>query len=216
MSQLKPDLYIGIVYKIIHKTDNSVPIYIGSTTEPLSRRWAKHRYVFNQLLSGKKNLRMSVHQYFEIYGFDSFVIVELERYIIADRRILLEHEQLWMDKLRAGIYSTAGVIPVICNDRNSFGLDKGKGVIRRQRYLQTDTYKAFVDRTRFKITCECGSIVARYYIGMHRKSTKHKQIMNTLSNRAFSEANEGVDVPSNNSLSNDHERGHIIVEIYKG
>ncbi len=120
---------IGFVYKVIHKSNNTILPYIGSTIQTLSKRMVKHRAGFNHWKRGKEGKCM-VYDYFEIHGLDNFIIIEIERYEVQDKQQLRAKEQEWIDKIKC------------CNKCNAYGSDILKKIKSDKKYKQTDKYKA--------------------------------------------------------------------------
>jgi hypothetical protein len=81
------------VYKIITDVNPEI-MYIGSTTQTLSKRMAAHRSVFKKWNVDNPNVRVtSIFPFFLEYGLENFKIVEIERYEIEDIQMLRKYEQ---------------------------------------------------------------------------------------------------------------------------
>lgn len=87
---------IGRVYKII--TNKSDEIYIGSTTQNLSQRWAEHKYEY--ISKRRPTKKSSCWDLFDKYEISTFSIQLIKEYEIIDRRHLDAYEQLWINKLK--------------------------------------------------------------------------------------------------------------------
>ena len=81
---------MGIIYKILHKTKPDI-CYIGSTTQSLNARWAKHL---------KRNSKCAIKSYMRKYKVINFDIIEIKRYDVCDAIHLRAYEQLYMNTIK--------------------------------------------------------------------------------------------------------------------
>ena len=82
------------VYKLINSIDNK--IYVGSTTQPLSKRLADHK------TSAKYN-RCPVHKHLNAIGWDTVRIILIETVICYNRDQLNQREQYYIDLLKPSL-----------------------------------------------------------------------------------------------------------------
>ena len=89
------------VYKLISSVDKK--IYIGSTTQLLSSRLAKHKD------DAKKKPR-PVHKHFNTIGWDKVRIVLIETVTCINREQLLQREQHYIDLLKPSLNKQAAYV----------------------------------------------------------------------------------------------------------
>ena len=143
-----------IVYKIY--SEKGPNVYYGSTTNKyLSNRKATHIYHYRLHKDGKSDIRLcNSFLLFDEYGIENCIFEMIEECNEEDR---YSREQFW-----------------IVTDENSINRNiprtkEEAKKIKRELDLQ---YQKNKDRTE-KIQCECGSIVLKYHIARHRKTSKH-------------------------------------------
>ena len=79
------------VYKLINSVDSK--IYVGSTTQPLSKRLMDHK-------NCAKNRPKPVHRYLNTIGWGNVRIVLIENVECLDKEQLIQREQHWIDSLK--------------------------------------------------------------------------------------------------------------------
>jgi hypothetical protein len=82
------------VYKIVDNTNNN--IYIGSTTQELSKRLATHRAVYRRNINGKSRNTLTS---FKILKNDDYQIILLENVVCNNKNHLLQRERHYIDRL---------------------------------------------------------------------------------------------------------------------
>lgn len=167
---------IGYVYKIIHRTDELVLPYVGSTKQGLSKRMAHHRNIYKSWLASNSR-RIAVFELFKEYGIENFIIVELARYEIKDRQELFKYEQEWINKL------------VCCNKQFAHGRDKEKikqyyqsekGKALWKRFNNKEERKEYArnyskKRLNDKFMCEiCNIETSKTHVSRHQKTNRHQ------------------------------------------
>ena len=85
------DYQNGRIYKII--SDATDKIYIGSTTQPLSKRLSKHKSDYKQYLAGKTNKTTS----YDLIELGPVQIVLIESYPCNNREELEKRECYYID-----------------------------------------------------------------------------------------------------------------------
>ena len=89
------------VYKLVSSIDNK--IYIGSTTQLLSMRLAKHK-------DDAKNRPYPAHRHFNTIGWDTVRIILIETVNCFNREQLNQREQYWIDLLKPSLNKQAAYI----------------------------------------------------------------------------------------------------------
>jgi hypothetical protein len=88
------DFKQGKVYQIINEVDDKV--YVGSTCNPLSKRFASHRAAFK---SKSKQFSSYFHRHARDIGWGTMDIILLEDYPCRNRSELVARERYWIDYL---------------------------------------------------------------------------------------------------------------------
>ena len=89
-----PDYSNSKVYKLINSVDSK--IYIGSTTQSLCKRLAKHKS------DAKKNPQF-VHKHFNTIGWDTVRIILIETVECSNKEQLMMREQYYIDLLKPSL-----------------------------------------------------------------------------------------------------------------
>ena len=148
----------GKIYKIINNETNDT-IYIGSTTQSLSQRYTRHNHkaphhkiilIENYACNSKEELCKKEQEIIE--QFDN-LLNKQKAYISEDKK-----------KDQYKIY------------RNN---NKDKVLIWKQNYRNKNKQK-INNYQNEKVFCECGCEIARNNLTRHRKTDKHKLLMEQL------------------------------------
>ena len=166
-----PNYQNGKIYKIID-SENKV-IYIGSTTEQLCKRYAKHKH---KAIGNK--------------------IILLENYHCNSREELLKKEQEHIEshenllnQMRA--FNSEEYWEQYNKEYSKKWYDNNKDKIleyqknydeNNKEYIseyKTQWYVKNKDKLLEKITCECGCEILKIHMVRHRKTKKHIKLMET-------------------------------------
>ena len=151
-----PDYQKGKIYKIVSfQTDK---IYIGSTVQPLYKRFSAHKKDYKRYLNGTCNYMYS----YEIIKYDDVEIILLEDYPCERKEQLHARERYHIESNIDKCFNHA--IPTrthkeyleIYNEQN-------KEKLQQQRKEQT--------------FCQCGGRYQRSAKSTHFKTTKHQDYM---------------------------------------
>jgi hypothetical protein len=162
-----------IVYKIFCKIEESVPIYIGSTTQKLKQRWKGHKKSFNDIKKGKSSKTISIHPYFEKYnGIDNFQIESLEQVKITGvRKDILKQirilEQKWLDKFRNESIE-------ICNKMKAY-LSEEQKKQQQKEYQNSEKIQAW---RKTHTDCPCGGAFDNTHKSRHEQTPQHQRWLN--------------------------------------
>ena len=86
----------GKIYKITaNMNEEEGDIYIGSTTQALSKRMVEHRKGYKQWINGKRTLTTS-YKLFQKYGIENCVIVLLENVCCQTKEELVSREAFFI------------------------------------------------------------------------------------------------------------------------
>ena len=91
---------IAKIYKITGPKDSS-QCYIGSTVQPLHKRYIDHKAGYRSWKSGRCPDNITAYKIFDSYGIDNCKIIELEKCNITTRSELLQREQYYMDQYQS-------------------------------------------------------------------------------------------------------------------
>ena len=171
-----------------HQTDD---IYIGSTAEErLSARMSKHRANYNRWLNGKHNYISS----YEILKYDDCYIELLEDYPCENKHQLCRKEGEYIRKMNCVNKLIAGrTIEECYKDNRQVRIEYQKEYIKNNKvkhdkyqkeYRSKDETKQYFKhyqktKGRIKVKCECGIIVCKYSLPVHKKTKKHIDYMNS-------------------------------------
>jgi hypothetical protein len=163
---------LGKIYKIwSYQTDK---IYVGSTCQRLSNRMSGHRRHYRRYQNGKYPFVTS----FEILKFDDAKIELIELVNATCRAEILAREGHYIRTLDCVNKRIAG------RDQKQYREDnKAKRVeydqrpdnkAKRAEYGRRPEVKA---KRSQQVQCECGCSISRGYISTHKKSAKHKRLL---------------------------------------
>ena len=177
------------IYKITNSIDDEV--YVGSTTQDLNKRLAKHCSNLRHQKTGK------IYDHMRTHGVDAFKIELIENFACNDQKELRLKEGEWIRKLGTLNLKMAGRTPKqyriehaeFCKSWNKLWRMENKEYDAMRKKKWTDANKEHVSEyhknyrekhkdelktfKETKILCECGCKIARANIAKHRKTEKH-------------------------------------------
>jgi hypothetical protein len=162
-----PNYQNGKIYKVV--SDNSSDIYIGSTTESLSRRMSGHRKDYNGYLKG---IRKYISRVKQIFDCEDCHIVLIEEYPCDSKEQLFMRERYHIENMTC----VNKCVPIRdIKEQKQLDYQKNKERYKQcaKEYRKTNVEKT-KERKHEKITCECGSIISRGALSNHRKSSSHR------------------------------------------
>ena len=180
-----PDYSKAQIYQLI--SDNGL-VYIGSTTETLSRRLAKHKYY------SKQNINITSIKLFEN---DTRVVIELiEKFPCNDIDELHKREGYWIRTLDCVNKCIAGRSRKEWFEDNPEYMKKWwkdnpeylkeytqknkEQLLKNHKRYREKNKEEIEERRKQKIQCECGSIVRKSDLYRHKKTQKHLNYINNL------------------------------------
>ena len=179
----------GKIYTIrSHQTDK---IYIGSTTQPLSKRLSYHKTQYKQYLNGKSNFVSS----YDILQYEDAYIELLEEYPCENKLQLCKREGELIrggncvnkriegrtdkqykeenkDKIKE--YYQQNKDKLDENHKDYYEQNKDKILEYNKDYYQKNK-DIILQRNKEKITCECGAYICQGEKTRHLKTQKHKK-----------------------------------------
>ena len=194
-----PDYSKGVIYTIRYKLDDSL-LYVGSTTQPLWKRWSDHKSDCYNEKSKAYNMKL-YHKMRDTNDINNWYIELYEKFPCNDKNELNKREGEIQRELKPCLnrYIAGRTIEEFKNelkeeikinhkiwrDNNP---DKVKATRERNiekkiecdknyRMNNTDKIKEYKSE---KITCECGCIMRRDCLSQHKKTKKHIELLNKI------------------------------------
>lgn len=161
----------AIIYKIV--ADDTPNIYIGSTIQPLYRRFSLHKSIKNN--TGSKIL----------FTYPNTRIELIERYACESNNKLREREQhyieinkdICLNYCRAHIQEEQKSI--VANERaKKHYADNKEHKLKRVKEYRLENLEKIKNRKQAVVICECGASVSRCCLSKHRKTNKHIELLN--------------------------------------
>lgn len=203
MPKTLPDYSKSCIYKLVHREDfNNDYIYIGSSTNFIQRK-CQHKLTCNNPNSKKHNVK--VYQFIrDNGGWDNWIMVQIEPFSCNSKKELETRERYWIETLKSKLNKK---IPTrtkkerLLDDPekmdkerlrsyNKYHNNKEKECNRKKIFYSKNKEK-YADRynkkkdeiqqhRNEKIICECGCVVNRGNIAIHKKTKKHQELMKYL------------------------------------
>ena len=185
-----PDYSKTSIYKIVCTDPNVKECYVGSTCN-LSRRKTRHKN--DCYYKDSKCFNYPVYKFIrENGGFENWTVIQLHEFSCENKQEKDKVEREWIEKIKPELN---GNVPAKTKEEykkyhNEYAkkwqkTDKYK--LYHEEYVKTDKYKKYQkdykstekykNSRKEKITCECGCKVSRGNKATHRKSLKHKKLM---------------------------------------
>ena len=192
----------GKIYKIYNNINDD--IYVGSTVERLCVRMAKHRATAKLYKYKSKN---KLHPAINEYGVDNFYIELIENYPCNNTEELRAKEGEWIRQIGTLNYIINGRTneqyrnehkEVISEKAKQYRQDhlqevrayeKSKNDANREKVRDQARNKYqkhqenILQQIKERCVCECGIDVNKHHIARHRKTDKHKRLMETKSHQ---------------------------------
>jgi len=175
------------IYKII--SDNSDRIYIGSTTLPLPKRLASHKYDYTDHLNNPRENKGLVSS-FNILSLDNVSIILLEEVNCENKEQLRARERHYIDLHRDVCVNKAR--PVITNEERTIykaEWNKKTYVPKPPRKIYTPEERKEANRKKclayqqrnkhIMILCDCGIEYSKSYKSNHIKTKGHLAFQNS-------------------------------------
>jgi len=167
------------IYKIIDNTNNN--IYIGSTTLQLNQRLGEHKRRYTYYLSNNENKKYNCSCY-EILKNNNYKIVLIEELNCKDKNELRYKERYYINSLDC-INKIKNPIRSI-EEKKEYEKKWVKNNPEKLKEIQKTYYEKvknkLCEKRKEKIICECGCEVTKVNISIHRKSNRHKLLMEQL------------------------------------
>ncbi len=161
----------GKIYKLLNTIDDEV--YIGSTTQPLHKRLSWHKQDANGMC---KTARVYTHM--RELGVDKFYIELIEEFPCTNNSMLTAREGTFIRELGTLNTVVAGRTRQEYQIENKQRLNEISAKYHREH--KEELNKKNRAYASVKIVCDCGSEMRRDSLSGHKKSQKHKDLMEQL------------------------------------
>jgi len=179
----------SVIYKLVHKNDqDNENIYVGSTTNFRGRK-LQHK----KSSSNPNEEKFNYHQYLYIRengGWDEWEMIAIETYPCKSKRELEIRERFYIETLKSKLNKN---IPTrtqkeyiqdnkekISERRKKYRQSIHTEILEKKKIYRENNHEKILEKQREIITCECGLTSCRGSMARHRKSDKHKKIMEEL------------------------------------
>ena len=170
---------------MIYSTESPVLLpYYGSTTQSLNRRLSNHKKDFKLWKQGKQtgcSSFMLLEQ-----GFDKVAIILVEDFPCNSKQELEIREAHYIKNNPCiNMQIPSGIVAESRQDYNKQyrQANRDKILEQKKQYRQAnqdkilEQNKQYRDKQREKIVCECGATVSRNSLARHRRTIKHKRLL---------------------------------------
>ena len=198
---MKPDYTNSVVCKIVCLDPNITDLYVGSTTNFTVRKYGHKNSCLNV---NNKHHNLYVYTFIrDNGGFENWQFVVVRRYNnIKTKEELLRKERKYIDKLKPTLnkhlplqtpaeYYVKNKEKIIeqvkeyrlenkekVTEYQKEYFQKNKDGIRQKKKEYRETNEEQIKRYKNeKIECECGCLIGRSNLALHKQSKKHKQLM---------------------------------------
>ena len=191
----------GLIYKLCCNDTNITDIYVGSTTNFI-RRKCTHKSACNN--ENDKSYNYHVYNFIRNNGgWDNWSMILLREYSTTNKKQLERKERKYIEKLGATLNShiPTRTKPEWYNENQDVIKEKikkynetNKEHIREQKKQYREANKESLSEQKKeyykenkeninklkmeKIECECGCMLRKSDMARHKKSQKHKDLMN--------------------------------------
>lgn len=199
-----PDYNKGQIYKIVDVGYNKC--YVGSTTQKLSDRMAKHRTDYKMHIEGKRKFDNTVYTIFSEYGVGNCKIEWIEDYPRKSKKELearegfyirntdcvnrciggRTHEEHYHDNkeritamMRQNYMDNKEEISAKRKQRRK---DEHENIREQEREAYQRNKKKKLSKNKERIECECGAEICFGAKLRHTKSNKHQQYLQSQTN----------------------------------
>ena len=157
----------GKIYTIRCEIDNNL-IYVGSTVQPLYKRWNEHK----RNASNKKEFK--VYNKMNEIGIDKFYIELYELHSCNTREEL--------NKREGELIRQIGTLNTVMSGRTKpeYYIDNKEKMNTKDKIYYNENKSDISERKKEILTCSCGCCVVKNHIARHMKTKKHIDLMNNI------------------------------------
>jgi len=181
MPKLPIDYSRSLIYKLCCNDINIKEEYIGSSTD-LTRRKSTHKECCNNPNSQSYNLKV-YRCIRENNGWDNWSMILVESFPCENKLELRKRERYWIETLKPTLNScipTRTMIEWRDEYNKQYYINNADIEKERQKKYYTNNIEKIKKNNKEKITCECSAIVCKIHITRHRKTDKHKKLLQQI------------------------------------
>jgi len=209
-----PDYQKGQIYTIRYRLDDSL-LYVGSTTQPLHKRWSEYKRHYDKLNRGCytmlvcqkmretndiKNWYIELYENFSCNNKSELSKREgeIQRELKPNLNIRIENrtqkeyrednkeklaklnkEYYENNKEKIKEYLKNNKEKITEKTKEYYENNKEKLADQKKKYRENnkEKIKKYRENNKEKVTCECGCIVTKNDLSRHKKTIKHKNLM---------------------------------------
>tara|TARA_R110000751_G_scaffold247513_1_gene347318 strand:- start:44 stop:565 length:522 start_codon:yes stop_codon:yes gene_type:complete len=163
-----PNYNESMIYKLCCLDTTIEEIYIGSTTN-FRRRKTEHKRDSNTI--NRRGYNRNVYKFIrDNGGWDNWDMILIAKVNCNDKMELRQKEREFMEEYKPFL-----------NMFSAYTTYEEKLKHDIEKYHNDEKWKLNkLEKRRGKITCGCGSIIAKVNISTHRKTKKHINFINTI------------------------------------
>jgi hypothetical protein len=157
-------------YKIVCRDLTITETYVGHTTN-----WTKRKYQHkhNCCNENSKIYNLRVYTFIRENGnFDNWDMILIEEYSCENKLQAKQRERYWIKTLNATLNTN---IP--SRTKNEWKEENKELILQQSEQYREQNREMINEKKKEKITCECGSSIARAHLARHRQSKKHQDFI---------------------------------------
>ena len=158
----------GKVYRLVSPSGKQ---YVGSTTQPLSKRLHAHKYDYKRWKSGKTHYVTS----FELFESEKVEVILIEDFPCDRKEQLHARERYYVEQLDC----VNKCVPT--RTKKEWDRENGKAYREKTKDHKNKYNHFYYNKNKGKlldkVLCECGSEVAVCCLVRHNKSNKHRDFI---------------------------------------
>ena len=179
----------GKIYRLVSGSGTQ---YVGATTIGLAKRKSQHKRDYT---NNTNNNTTSIQLFQEDNGVEIFLI---EKYACSSKEELDSRERYWIENIQGGCVNK--FIPGrskreyieqnrehILEQKKKYRQANREIILEKSKNYYEANREIILDKEKKKISCECGVEIRRDSIYQHRKSQKHKNLLQEINDKKSNE-----------------------------
>ena len=182
---MAPDYTLGKIYTIRCRT-NPEHIYVGTTIQPLSKRWGGH--IVDSKKKSNRLIYVTINA--DVDGWDNWYIELYEEFSCDNREQLLRKEGEIVRKIGTLNMVIAGQTSeeyrennkelISTHMKNYYKNNKAKVLEQHKNYYENNAEKISTESKKAIVQCECGCSMRKKSLARHKLTNKHIELMETI------------------------------------
>jgi hypothetical protein len=200
MTRTPIDYSKTIIYRIVCKDVNVTECYIGQTTNFIKRK-SQHKENCNG--EKYKNYNYYVYQFIRNnMGWDNWDMIEIEKYESVDSNDASKRERYWIEFYKASLnkyipsrtdkeyrkdnkekkrerdkeYREKNKQQIVEKKKEYYKENKQQIAEKNKEYHEKNKQQ-IAEKRKEKVICECGSIISKCELQIHKKNKKHLSLI---------------------------------------